>query len=266
MQLQGRKILLTGGSAGIGAALARELARRGAELVLAARDGEKLARVAAECNALGARALAVTADVAKHADCQTLVERAIKELGGLDILVNNAGMTMWSRFDALTDLSVFERLMAVNYLGTVYLTSHALPALKASRGLIVGVASVAGLTGVPERTGYAASKHAMIGFLESLRIELSGTGVDVTVIAPDFVVSEVHRRALGPDGKPLGVSPMQTARIMSAEDCARHIVSAIEKRQRLSILSLRGRAARWVKLIAPQLIDRIAANAIQRRY
>jgi len=156
--------------------------------------------------------------------------------------------------------------MRVNYLGAVHLTRYALPALKKSRGLIVAIASVAGFTGVPERTAYAGSKHALVGFMESLRIELAGSGVDVTIVAPDFVLTQTHKRAIGPDGKPLGASPMQTTRIMTAEECAARIVSAIERRKRLLILSARGRLGRWLKLIAPSFIDRIAARAIRRRY
>ncbi len=266
MQLAGKIIVITGASTGIGEALALALARRETRLVLAARDGTKLAQVAEQCVRLGARAIAQVTDVAKPADCQALIDRTLKEFGGLDVLVNNAGSTMWARFDALTDLSIFEQLMQVNYLGAVYLTHRALAALKVSRGLVVAVASVAGFTGVPERSGYTASKHAMVGFFESLRIELDGSGVDVTIVAPDFVVSEVHKRAIGADGKPLGASPMQTSRIMTAEHCAARIVSAIEQRRRLVILSARGRFGRWLKLIAPRLIDRIAANAIRRRY
>jgi short-subunit dehydrogenase len=152
--------------------------------------------------------------------------------------------------------------MRVNYLGPVLLTHHALPHLKRARGRIAVVASVAGLTGVPTRTGYAASKHAVFGFFDSLRIELESAGVTVTMIAPDFVLSEIHRRALGPDGRPLGRSPLHEARIMTAEECARRIVPAIERRRRLLITSRRGRAGRWVRLVAPGLIDRIARRAI----
>jgi short-subunit dehydrogenase len=170
---------------------------------------------------------------------------------------------MWSRFDALSDLSVFARLLATNYLGAVYATAAALPTLKASGGLIVAVASVAGLTGVPERSGYAASKHALVGFFESLRIELAGSGVDVTIVAPDFVVSEIHRRAVGPDGRPLCTSPMQESRIMSADECARLMVGALRRRDRLLITSARGRFSRWARLIAPAVVDRIAARAIR---
>jgi short-subunit dehydrogenase len=153
--------------------------------------------------------------------------------------------------------------MKVNYLGCVYPTWHALPHLKKSRGQIVAVASLAGLTGVPTRTGYAASKHAVLGFFDSLRIELLGTGVDVSVVAPDFVVSEIHKRAIGPDGKPLGASPMQEAKIMTAEECARLMVEAMERRQRLLITSFRGRAGRFVRLFAPGFIDRIALKAVR---
>ena len=194
-----------------------------------------------------------------------MVARAVAHFGALDVLVNTAGITMWSRFDAVSDLSVFARLLATNYLGAVYLTAAALPALKAARGLIVAVASLAGLTGVPERSGYAASKHAMVGFFDSLRIELAGSGVGVTIVAPDFVVSEIHRRAAGPDGAPLGVTPMQEAHLMSAEECARLIAGAMRRRDRLLITSARGRLGRWARLIAPAVVDRIAARAIRER-
>jgi short-subunit dehydrogenase len=160
---------------------------------------------------------------------------------------------------------VYERLLAVNYLGAVYMTAAALPHLKASRGLIVAVASIAGLTGVPERTGYAASKHAMVGFFESLRIELTGSGVDVTLVAPDFVVSEIHRRATGPDGRPLGATPMQEARLMSAARCAQLIARAMRRRQRLLITSARGRLVRWARLLLPRHVDALAARAIRER-
>jgi len=122
------------------------------------------------------------------------------------------------------------------------------------------------LTGAPTRTGYAASKHALHGFFDSLRIELAGTGVTVTIVCPDFVVSEIHARALGPDGRPLGESPMVESRIMSTERCARLLLDAARKRKRLVLLSWRGKVGRWVRLLAPGLIDRIAARAIARRH
>ena len=173
----GKTVLITGASEGIGRALALALAAERAQLALNARDEVRLAEAVRECAARGAEALALPADVSRQEDCAAMVARAVARFGRLDVLINNAGVTMWSRFDALSDLSVFTRLLATNYLGAVYATAAALPALKAAGGLIVAVASVAGLTGVPERSGYAASKHAMVGFFESLRIELTGSGV-----------------------------------------------------------------------------------------
>jgi short-subunit dehydrogenase len=264
--LAGRRIILTGASEGIGRALALALAAQGARVALAARDAARLEEVARECRARGGETLVVPTDITNEVDCGWLVEQTLQSFAGIDIVVHNAGITMWSRFDELTDLSIFERILEVNYLAPVRLTALTLPHLKQSKGLIVGIASLAGLTGVPERSGYAASKHALIGFLDSLRIELRGSGVDVSVIAPDFVVSEIHKRAIGPDGEPLKDSPMVQDKIMTADKCAALIVRAIGKRQRLAILSTRGKLGRWLKIVAPSLIDRIAERAIRNRH
>jgi NAD(P)-dependent dehydrogenase (short-subunit alcohol dehydrogenase family) len=261
----GKTVLITGASEGIGRALALRLAAQRAQLALNARNEARLAATARECVARGALALALPGDVSRREECAQLVARAVERFGGLDVLVNNAGITMWSRFDAISDLTVFERVLAVNYLGAVYCTAAALPYIKAAQGLIVAVASLAGLTGVPERTAYAGSKHAMVGFFESLRIELSGSGVGVTIVAPDFVLSQIHRRALGPDGAPLGKSPMQESHIMTADECAALIVGAMRRRQRLLITSARGRLGRWTRLIAPAVVDALAARAIRER-
>jgi len=253
--------IITGASVGIGAALSREMARRGAKVALAARDATKLAEVAADCPG----AIVIPTDVTDPSACTNLVEKTVAHYGRLDILVNNAGRTMWATFEELQDLNILHELMQLNYFGAVYCTHAALPHLKKTGGLLVGVSSVAGKTGVPTRTGYSASKHAMFGFFDSLRIELMGTGVDVTMLAPDFVVSEIHKRAFGGDGKPLGISPMQESKIMSAADCARIMADAIEKRQREVIMSLRGKVGAWLKLIAPGRIDAIARKAIAER-
>ena len=264
--LAGQVVVLTGASEGIGRALALELSNRGLYLVLAARNRQRLEELAEECAARGSVAIAVPTDLLDPAQCRALIDAAVARFGRLDVLINNAGSTMWARFDALDDLSTYEHLMKLNYLGAVHLTAAALPWLKQSKGRLVAIASVAGLTGVPERSGYSASKHAMVGFFDSLRIELAGSGVSVTIIAPGFVRSEIHKRAIGPDGQPLGESPMRVERIMTAEECARLIVPAIERRQRLLIASFRGRLARWLKLIAPSVVDRMAARAIRERH
>lgn len=262
-EFTGRVVVLTGASSGIGRALALALATQRPRLVLAARDEARLESLAGECRARGAEALVVPTDVGEPTQCARLIERSLAAFGALDVLVNNAGIGMLARFDELTDLSVYERLMRVNYLACVHLTHHALPALVRARGRLVVVASLAGLTGVPTRTGYAASKHALFGFFDSLRIELLQSGVSVTMIAPDFVVSEIHRRAVGPKGQPLGVTPMQEDKLMTAERCAALIVRAMERRQRLQVQSLRGRLGRFVRLFAPRLIDRIALAAVR---
>lgn len=262
----GKVIVITGASEGIGRALSLALAPQNPRLVLSARNAERLDSLAAECRALGADTLPVPADVTVEAECRGLIRRAVESYGGIDVLVANAGATMWCRLDQMEDLSVLEKVMAVNYFGAAYCTAAALPWLKQCRGRIVAVASVAGLTGVPERTGYSASKHAMVGFFDSLRIELADTGVSVTVVAPDFVVSQIHRRALGADGAPLGETPMQEGRIMTADRCAQLIVHAMERRKRLLITSARGRLGRWLKLIAPGLIDKVARKAIERKF
>jgi short-subunit dehydrogenase len=263
-QLAGSSIIVTGASQGIGKAVCQALAARRVRLTLAARDAEALEQVAAACRERGGEALAVAADVSQPADCERLVKQAIAACGRLDGLINNAGISMNARFDEVTDIQLFERLMRVNYLGYVYPTWYALPELKRTKGRLVAVSSLAGITGVPNHTGYAATKHAIFGFFDTLRIELAGTGVSVTVVAPDFVTSEIHRRAAGPDGRPVGQSPLQESKIMTADQCAAEIVAATEGRQRLRILSLRGRLGRYVRLVAPGLIDAVAARAVRR--
>lgn len=261
--INGKVIIVTGASEGIGRALAIKLSQAGAKLMLAARNLERLQQLAEELNG---EVTVYACDVSEQTQCKTLVSATLEHYQCLDIVVNNAGITMWGRFAEMQDLAIFERMLQVNYLGAVYLTHAALPALKASKGGVVAVASIAGLTGVPYRTGYAASKHAVVGFFDSLRIELKNDGIDVTVICPDFVVTETHKRAIGTDGKALGETPMNEKKLMTAEQCAALCLDAISGRQRLLITSLRGRLGRWFKLLLPGLIDRIADRAIRDRH
>lgn len=258
-------VIITGASAGIGRELAVQLAAQGAHLALAARDAAKLEEVAAECRARGARAAVIPTDVADEAQCRALVERTVAEFGRVDTLVNNAGISMWARFDEISDLGALERIMQINYMGSVYCTHYALPHLKRARGRIVGVSSLTGKTGVPTRSGYAASKHAMAGFFDSVRIELAASGVTVTMVYPGFVQTEIRERAYGPDGRPLGAgnSPVREREVMTAEECARQIVEAAAARRRELIMTTRGKIGWVLKLVAPKLVDRIVAKAIQ---
>jgi len=257
-------VVVTGASRGIGRELALQAADQGALLVLAARNSGELAAVAASCRTRGGKAVTVTVDVGEEADCAALVARAVEAYGRIDTLVNNAGIGMWARFDEVRDLSIFERLMRVNYLGSVYCTAHALPYLKQTGGRIVAISSLTGKTGVPTRSGYAASKHAMAGLFDSLRIELAGSGVSVTMIYPGFVATGIRERAFGGDGEPLGKSPVREAEVMTVETCARLTLAAMAGRRRELVMTGRGRFGMWLKLLAPGLVDRIARRAIEQ--
>jgi NAD(P)-dependent dehydrogenase (short-subunit alcohol dehydrogenase family) len=262
-EFQGKVILITGASSGIGRELAHQLAARGARLGLAGRNVARLEAARDECEGLGGKAIAVPTDVTQRDQCESFIRRSAQEFGRIDGLVNNAGITMWAKFEEVDDLTPFERIMQTNYFGSLYCTHYALPYLKQTQGIIVGISSLTGKTGVPTRSGYAASKHAMAGFFDSLRIELAGSGVSVTMIYPGFVASKVRQRAAGPDGKPLGVSPVKEGEVMPVEMCARLIVRAMSRRQREEVMTLRGKVGLWLKLVAPGLVDRIAVKAIQ---
>lgn len=256
-------VILTGASSGIGRAAAWQLAEQGAWLALAARDAERLEQVAAECRQRGGRAVTVKTDVAIEQECRNLIARTAAEYGRIDTLINNAGISMWTPFDQLQDLSTLDTIMRVNYLGAAYCTYHALPYLKETRGRLVAVSSLAGKNGVPTRSGYAASKHALVGFFDSLRIELAGTGVSVTIIYPGFVTSEIRERAFGADGKPLQHSPVHESEVMSAEECAHLMLRAVARRKREEVMTLRGKVGQWAKLVAPGLVDKLARRAIE---
>ena len=259
-------IIITGASAGIGKALSLALAPQSPRLVLVARDRSRLEEVANTCKHLGATTLVVPTDVADPQACAKMIQATIEKFSRIDVLVNNAGRSMWSTVEEVQDVSQFQRIMDVNFMGSVYCTKFALPFLKQSHGRIVAISSLASLTGVPSHAVYCASKHAMNGFFESLRIELAGTGVSVTIVAPDFVQSEIHARSLGADGKPLGRLLQDHGSFLSAEACAEIIVGAMAQRKRLVITSLRGKFGRWVKLGFPQIIDWMAKESVAEAY
>ena len=257
-------VIITGASSGIGRALAYQLADEGAYLSLAARNSERLDQVTGECQKRGGKAIAIQTDVSEQSQCNRLIQRTVEEYGCIDTLINNAGQTMWACFDELETLIPLEIIMQVNYFGSVYCTFAALPYLKQSGGRIVAVSSLTGKTGVPTRSGYAASKHAMVGFFDSLRIELAASNVTVTIIYPDFVATETRQRAFGSDGKPLGVSPVQESKVMSADDCARIIIGAVGSRKRECVMGLRGKIGQYLRVFAPSITDWIAERAIDR--
>ena len=257
-------VVITGASAGIGLEIARMLAREHACLVLAARNPELLAEASESCRQLGAKVLAVPTDVADRDQCRELIEKAVAEFGRIDTLINNAGISMHARFDELHDIDAVERITAINYFGSVYCTWYALPYLKKTKGRLVAISSLTGRNGVPTRTLYSGTKHAMAGFFDSLRIELKQDGVSVTVIYPGFVATDIAERALGPDGKPLGTRPVNKNAIMSVEECARQTVQAVAERKREVIMTRRAKLGMLLKAIWPDVVDRFAERGIKR--
>ena len=248
--------VVTGASSGIGRAVALRLAEQGAWLVLASPETDDLAHVAAACRERGGRAIAVTTDVADETRCEVLIDRAVAEFGRLDTLINNAGVGFIARLHELPDLRTFERVMRINFLGSVYCAYHALPHLKAAHGRLVGVSSIMGKFAAPRNTAYCASKHSLAGFYDALRSEVRKT-VSVTVIYPNLVASSFPERLLESDGRPRGERGKRLIhpRMMTADTCARHILVAAARRRRERVLTFQGRLSLWLKLLIPSLLD-----------
>jgi NAD(P)-dependent dehydrogenase (short-subunit alcohol dehydrogenase family) len=262
--LSGKVIAITGASEGIGAELARQLSGEGASLALCARTLSRLEPVAAECRARGAQAISVRCDVGVEADCKAFVEEAAAKFGGLDILVNNAGVSGHAKFEEVTDFAWYEQIMRVNYFGSLWCTRYALPHLKARRGQIVAISSLAGKTGIFGRTAYGPTKAAQALFFEALRLELKDSGVEVTVVFPGVVATDIRIHGYGPDGKPLGRSMLKEDNAMPVEQCARQIAEAIAARKRELVMTLQARVGLWVKLAAPGLVDRMALRVVKK--
>lgn len=263
-----KTIVITGASDGIGAEMARQLAQaHGASvaLVLAARNEQALQAVAAQCSALGAQALVVRTDVADEAQCRALVAAAVARFGGVDALINNAGVSAQALFADVKagDLGWYEQLMRVNLWGSVWCTHAALPHLKASRGQIVAVSSLAGLVGVPGRTAYSATKFAMTGFFEALRAELGVAGVSVTTAYPGVVATQIRYRGYNAAGVAAGASGLKEDDAMSVEECAGLILRGMARRDREVVMTARGKLGRFMKLIAPGLVEKMALAALK---
>jgi len=251
-------VIVTGASSGIGRAMALQLAGQGAKVVLAARRADLLEQVAIACRQVGGEALAVPTNVADEAQCSALVEKTITAFGRLDLLVNNAGLAVIARLEDYSDLSLFQHTMKVNFYGAVYCTYYALPHLIRSRGRIVAVSSLGGKAPLPYNAPYIASKFAMHGFFDSVRMELMRHGVSVTIICPYWVVTGFHEAQLDKDGKPRGHSgrAIYSKNMMTAERCAEVILRAAYRKQR-EVLMGPGRLIAWLKLLAPGMLDRI---------
>ncbi len=252
---ESKVVIITGASSGIGEACAWQFAKMGYNVVLAARRKDVIDRLAKELLTFGMGTMAVQTDVSDEQQCKQLIEKTMEQFGRIDVLLNNAGISMRSLF-AEVDLKVLKQLMDINFWGTVYCTKYALPYVLKNHGTIAGVSSIAGKLGLPARTGYSASKFAMEGFLETLRIEHLKNGLHVLVACPGFTASNIRKVALTADGTPQGQTPQDENNIMSAAQVAKHIAWAIRKRKRDLILTRQGKLTVFFKKFLPGWIDK----------
>ena len=250
-------VVITGGSEGIGKALVDAFLQQGAKVATCGRNFDKLYEL--QKNHPGKPLVIHSADVSKEADCRNFIEKAVKQFGTIDILVNNAGISMRALV-ADVELDTLRQVMDINFWGTVYCTKFALPYITKNNGTVVGVSSIAGYRGLPGRSGYSASKYAVNGWLEALRTELYGTGTNVMWVCPGFTTSNIRNVALNKEGKSQGESPMDEGKMMSAEECAQHILKAIHKRKRTLVLTFTGKRTVFMNKFFPSLADKLVKN------
>ena len=260
--MDGKVVIVTGASSGIGLATAHVFGAKGAKVVLAARRLELLEQLAPSV-APADRVLCVACDVTREEDCRTLVEKTVARFSRIDVLVNNAGISMRAMFRDL-DLKVLHSLMDVNFWGTVNCSKAALPYLLESKGSLVGVISIAGYSALPARSGYSASKYAVRGFLDTLRIEHLKDGLNVLVFAPGYTASNVRNAALTADGSPQGDTPLDEGKLMSAEACAEKLYKAVLHRRSQVTLTALGRLTVLFHRLFPRLTDRMTYSFIAR--
>lgn len=262
--MKDKVVIITGASSGIGKALAYEFGNKGAKVVLAARNVEKLQEIVSDLTEHGITALAVKTDVTNEEDCKGLIGKAINKFGQIDVLINNAGISMRAIFIDL-QIDVMRRLMDTNYWGTVYCTKYAMPHLLKTGGSLVGIISIGGYIGMPGRSAYAASKFAVRGFLDTVRVENRKTGLHVLVVAPGFTTSNIRKAALLADGTPQGETPRDENHMMSAETVASHIYRAVVKRKRQLILTfLEGKLTVFLGKFIPKYLDKLIYNTFAK--
>jgi short-subunit dehydrogenase len=260
MSLKNKVVVITGASSGIGKSLAFEMAARGANTVLGARQYVTLCEITEAIEKqYQTKAVAVQCDVTVEDDCRHLIKQAILTFGRVDVLINNAGISMRALFNDV-DLKVLKDLMDVNFWGTVYCTKHALPEILKTKGSIVGVSSIAGYKGLPGRSGYSASKFAMNGFLDSLRVENLKTGVHVMTACPGFTASNIRNTALNKDAVAQGESTLEEDKMMTSDEVAKIIADGIENRSRTLIMTSQGKLTVAISKLLPAWLDKMVYN------
>jgi short-subunit dehydrogenase len=264
MKLKDKTVIITGASSGIGKALAIEFAKRGANLVLGARQYVTLCEIAQSLQQqYNVKAIAVQCDVVLESDCEHLIKQSLLTFGKIDVLINNAGISMRALFKD-TDVQVLKSLMDVNFWGMVYCTKYAMPELLKTKGTVVGVSSIAGYKGLPGRTGYSASKFAMNGFLDALRVENLKTGVHVLTACPGFTASNIRNTALNKDGAQQGESTLREEKMMTAEQVAAIITDGVENRARTLVMTGQGKLTVLLSKTLPALLDKLVYNVFTK--
>ncbi|MCX8112145.1 MAG: SDR family oxidoreductase [Bacteroidia bacterium] len=255
-----RSVWITGASSGIGEALVREFVKQGWMVLAQARRQERLESLAREAPD---RIYPFVGDVRDYATCESAVQVALRHLGRLDAVVANAGISHRALVEDIS-LAVLREVMETNFWGAVHAIKAALPLVKQQRGWIVGVSSIAGFRGLPARSGYSASKFALNGFLEALRVELYRSGVSVLTAAPGFTRSEIREKALTAHGVPQRESPIAEEKLMKAETVAQAIYRAMMRRQKYLILTAQGRWTVWLNKVVPGLLDGLMYRYFQK--
>jgi short-subunit dehydrogenase len=261
--LQHKTVIITGASSGIGEATAYAFAQHQCNLVLTARSLDKLQLVKQRCETIGATVHIVSCDVGIEDDCKSVIEEAVQTFGSIHVLINNAGISMRAMLEDC-ELSVIKQVMDVNFWGSVYFTKFALPQLLQHNGSIISVSSVSGLVGLPARTGYSASKYAIDGFMQSLRIENMKKGLHVGIVYPGYTSTNIRKTALNSRGRPQAESPLNESKLMPASDVANTIVRMVLKRRRQRILTNLGRLTYLLNTLAPSWVDRMVYNFVAR--
>jgi short-subunit dehydrogenase len=264
MKLKDKVVIITGASSGIGKSMAHEFAKRGANLVLGARQYVVLCEIAQGLEQeYGIKAVAVHCDVSVEDECKQLIAQAIRTFKRVDVLVNNAGISMRALFTDV-DVNVLKQLMDVNFWGTVYCTKYALPEILKTKGTVVGVSSIAGYKGLPGRTGYSASKYAMNGFLDALRVENLHTGIHVLTACPGFTASNIRNTALDKHGAQQGESTLHEEKMMSSEEVAKNIVDGVEEKARTLIMTGQGKLTVALSKFIPGILDKLVYNVFAK--
>ena len=255
-------VVVTGAASGIGAAICLRFAREGARIGLLDMDAKGVQAASDKLRANGADAVGIRCDVVDEDECTSAMKEIIGRYGGIDVLVNNAGITQRSAF-VDTRISVYRRVMEVNFFGSLHCTKAAINSLIERKGIIIVIESLAGITPLLGRTGYCASKHALHGFFTSLRSELRNTGTHIMLVCPGFVETSLQSRALGGDGRVTTHPQSMVGKPVSAESVAGKIYKGAAERKHLLVLTPVGKLTYWIHRFAPRLYERLMARQLK---